>query len=87
MAKLLVTYDLNNPGQNYYALYDYLSEYDHIHPMESVWIIRTNKDCKSVRNEILSQILDPNDKLYIANVDRSSAWHGFTNQETAWIKK
>ena len=71
----IITYDLCNEEKNYDDLYEYIksfSEYAHI--TESVWIITTDKKCKTIRDEI-NGIVDSDDKIFVAELTGTSAWH------------
>ena len=83
MAKLLVTYDLSEPGQNYNDLYALIRTYAHTHITESSWGISTDKTVAEVRDH-LKQALDNNDKLFIT---RMNGWasHGLPKSVTDWL--
>lgn len=71
---LLVTYDLNKPGKDYSELYKAIkaASNDHIHPLESVWILDTNHSAKVV-SDYLRNHIDSNDNLFVARLTRESA--------------
>ena len=77
MKRLLISYDLMRPGQNYDDLIDYLKSYKHVKPLLSLWLIATNKSAETVRDEIVNgQLIDRNDKLVVINTTGdAAAWH------------
>lgn len=76
MNRLLISYDLIRPGQDYEDLIDYLKSYRHAKPLYSVWLIVTNKSAKAVRDELVDKLLDKNDKVIVVDATGDSAyWH------------
>jgi len=76
MAILLVTYDLKQPGRNYQPLYDYFTQFNRCHGLESVWLIETNKTCVQVRDD-LTRLIDSNDVTYVQRISTDWAAFGF----------
>lgn len=76
MKRLLISYDLMRPGQNYDKLIKYIEDYPkHAHPLQSVWLIATDKETDTIRDEIVEYLLDKNDKLIVVDTTaRASAW-------------
>jgi hypothetical protein len=64
------------PGQNYDKLIDYIESCpNHAHPLQSVWLIATDKEPDTVRDEIAVFLIDNNDKLIVVDTtNRPSAW-------------
>ncbi len=64
------------PGQNYDKLIEYIESYPkHAHPLLSVWLIATDKEPGTVRDDITTFLTDSNDKLIVVDTtDRASAW-------------
>ncbi len=81
-----MTYDLNAPGSDYNAVYDYLRSLGAwARPTESTWLIKTDKTVAQLRNELKNQI-DENDKVFIIDVTgRACAWSGLNDQVSQWI--
>lgn len=74
MTVLLVTYDLNNPGQSYAPLIKYIKSHSWARLSESTYAIRTDDSPVSVRDRI-RQIVDANDNVYVINLKRPfSGW-------------
>lgn len=75
MKRLLISYDLMRPGQDYDDLIDYLESYSqHAHPLMSVWLIATTKNTDTVRDEIV-ELLDSNDKLIVVDTTgKAASW-------------
>lgn len=83
--RLLISYDLVDPGQNYDDVYDYMQKFIKARsPLESVWVVKTNKTINKVRDE-LKGIVDKNDKILVVNItDRGAAWNNIDSDD--WIK-
>jgi len=75
MRRLLISYDLLSPGQNYDDLIDYLEGYvKHAHPLMSVWLIATSKSVATVRDEITA-LLDKDDKVIVVDTTgKGASW-------------
>lgn len=73
MSVLLVTYDLRAPGRNYDALHNYLkTNFTYCKGMESVWLLDTNVEPGSLRDQ-LRKVVDANDKILVIRVTRQWA--------------
>lgn len=65
---LLISYDLNKPGQNYSALYEEIKSYGTWwHHLDSTWLIETNETPTQCAEKIRKH-LDANDNLLIIEV-------------------
>ena len=75
MNRLLISYDLVAPGQNYDDLIDYLEGYaKHAHPLMSVWLVGANKSTDTVRDEIAA-LLDKDDKVIVVDTTgKAASW-------------
>lgn len=67
MTIFSVSYDLNNPGQKYAALYQELQKTDHLHHLDSNWLVSTNETAENLSSR-LRKHLDDNDNLLIIKV-------------------
>ena len=86
MNRLLISYDLIAPGRNYDDIYDYLTNFsEYARPLESLWVVKTNKEYSEVRNEIVNNYLDQNDKLLVVDITGCAAsWFNIPAKD--WIK-
>ena len=83
---LLITYDLNKPGQDYPGLYDALKSSGWWwHHLDSIWIVKTSNGPEYWYNTLAS-IIDKNDYLFIIELKRNyfgclpkEAWGWLTN--------
>jgi hypothetical protein len=81
-----VSYDLRNPGRDYGELYRYLNQFEHCHPLESLWLIDTAEAPSEVRDQI-ADIIDTNDGVLVIDVTgRASAWQKLNDACGDWIK-
>lgn len=83
MAKYLITYDLNKPGQDYSGLYAAIQGLGlYKHPLDSTWFVKTSKTGENIR-DALKQKIDGNDKLFVTEV---SGWASFNLPDLAkWL--
>ena len=63
--KIIVSYDLRAPGQNYTSFYRALRCLEAVKITESCWLIHSQKNVFELR-DYLSQFLDYNDILFVA---------------------
>ncbi len=86
MNKILVTYDLigGEPIDSYKKIYNYLSKFDAIKPLESVWILKTSKEADVIRDEI-GKLIDSDDKLFVCKYV-ASARKWLTAQQSQRLK-
>lgn len=76
MSAVLITYDLNKPGQNYSALHDKIKSLGPWwHYLESTWIVSTTKTPSQVWDHISSAV-DKSDRALVIDItlDRYSGW-------------
>lgn len=82
-----ISYDLNNPGQNYDDLIDAIKKYGtYCKINKSDWIICTNDKAKIIRDN-LKKYLDSNDRLFVGGLSGEGAWSGYASSTTDWLKK
>lgn len=85
MSVLLVTYDLNSPGQKHQKVLDQIKTHDYVKLSESSYAINTNKSTKALYEEF-EQNIDDNDRLYI--IPMMQEWWGFGLKSTnQWLTK
>lgn len=84
MRAFLITYDLNQPGQNYKKLFEAIESYGtHWHFMQNAWVIRSSNSASQVR-DYLKQFIDANDKLFVTRLSET-AWAGFNTKGNTWL--
>lgn len=75
MAVLLVTYDLDKPGQNYKDILEAIKSYPWARLSESSYAIRTNQSPQDMFGR-LKAFLDGNDSLYVVTMKKPYAGYG-----------
>lgn len=66
---LLISYDLNRPGQDYQDLIAAIKAYGNwAHVLKSTWLIRTTQTADQVSTD-LRKHMDPNDNLLVIEVN------------------
>jgi hypothetical protein len=85
--KMNTIYDLISPGRDYQPVYDYIeATHFYARPLESLWLIRTNKSAATVRDE-LKELVDTNDKVLTVDVTGDGWATNFSDAHTDWMKK
>lgn len=87
MSCLLITYDLNKPGQNYSGLYDEIKSLGSAwwHHLDSTWLVRTSLSANDAADRIKKRI-DDSDSLLVLNVT-NDAYSGWLSQDAwDWLK-
>ena len=84
-----INYDLRKQ-RNYEELYNKIKSYSKwSHPLESCWIVVTDKSAVEIRND-LQTVLDGDDGLLVTRLQGEAAWQkvrGDHNSEmTTWLK-
>ncbi len=83
----LISYDLRMPGHDYSALYDEikaLGEWQH--PMESTWVVKSDKLTPSAIRERLMEKCDSNDSLFVIDITTSDYSGWLPKTFWAWYK-
>ena len=84
MAALLITYDLNSPGQNHKEVLEKIKTYPWVKLSESSYAIKTNETPQDVYS-LFQSLLDSNDNLLIITL--TNPWYGKASQEVLnWLK-
>lgn len=82
MKKILVSYDLKAPGKDYKKVYTYFESFsDRIKPLESVYILFTNKTPSEIIDDLIT-LVDTNDRLLAVDIS-SSDWSTYKLPKTA----
>ena len=87
MAKILVTYDLRQPGRDYTKLFDAIkaSGTTYWHCLDSVWIIITASALPTVR-DYLKEFIDVNDDLVVLGLNGNWATYGLSDECNNWLR-
>ncbi|HVV77124.1 MAG TPA: hypothetical protein VHC43_13920 [Mycobacteriales bacterium] len=88
MATLLVSYDLNKPGQGYEDLIARLKSFGAWwHYLDSTWLIASPQPASEVRDALLP-LIDDNDELLVINVtgDEWASWMPGNGANT-WLEE
>jgi hypothetical protein len=88
MGCLLVTYDLNKPGQNYKDLHEAIKGLGSAwwHYLDSTWLVRTALSANQASDKLLP-VIDKSDSLLVLNVS-GDAYAGWLEQDAwNWIKE
>jgi len=80
-----VSYDLNNPGQNYETLIEEIKKSPgYCKILKSTWLISTSEDARQLGERLLKK-MDENDSLFVSKVDRDH--YGWLPQSVwDWVK-
>ena len=86
MTTYIIGYDLNKV-KNYPDLIEAIKSLSTTwwHHLDSTWIVVTNKSAEDIRNILMSHI-DGDDELLVVKSGRESAWVGFNNDGSNWLK-
>lgn len=86
MSRMIITYDLSNPGRDYDTLIARIKSYGAwAHITESSWAIVTNHTPVGVRDNLKAAI-DDNDKLLVGILG-TAAWIRLPSNVSDWLKK
>ncbi len=89
MNTFLISYDLGLPKtiSDYHILTEYIKSFVYwAKPLQSVWLIKTDKSAAQVRDEIKIRI-DSNDKVLVMDVTGTSwATYNVSQKVTDWVK-
>jgi hypothetical protein len=82
-----ITYDLSKPGQKYTQLREKIEAFGNwCHAAESTWIVSSTLSDLQIR-DLLTPVLDGNDKLIVTELTGSWASWGLDAERTDWLKK
>lgn len=82
-----INYDLRKQ-RNYDALYQKIKAYGKwCHPLESCWMVVTEKSAVQIRDELLS-VMDSDDGLLVTRLKGEAAWRKLNSNTkmTNWLK-
>jgi len=88
MSCLLITYDLNKPGQNYDDLYKEIKGLGASwwHYLDSTWLVSTNLTADQAASRLL-KVLDKSDHVLVLNVTGDDHQGWLPQEAWNWIKK
>jgi hypothetical protein len=88
MPAYIISYDLNQPGQNYSNLYDAIKAQgsSHWRMLDSTWIVVSAKSAVQIRDNLIVH-LDDNDKILVLKSGIEAAWGGFNDKGSKWLKE
>ena len=85
MNTYLISYDLRN-NRDYNVLYDWIRSYKtYSKILESLWVIKTNKNSQTVYNH-LSTLIDSDDWIFIVKSWREANWNNVLST-SEWLQK
>lgn len=77
-----INYDLRKK-RNYQPLYDQIRSYGNwAHPLESCWIVASNKNAQQIRDELAS-LVDSDDGLLVTRLQDEAAWRGLNYEASS----
>lgn len=86
MATFLIGYDLNKPSQEYSDLISAIKSIGGWwHHLDSTWIVKSDKNCKEIRDQ-LKPYIDANDELLVVRLSGEGAWSGINEKGSKWLK-
>jgi len=80
----LVSYDLDQPGQNYEILIGRLKQYNAKRVLYSQWVLQTTLTAIQLRDDLKAYV-DSNDRLLITRV--TNDWASYNLMDTESFKK
>jgi hypothetical protein len=87
MPTLLITYDLNSPGQKYEPLHETIkAQGDWWHYMESTWLVVTSKTPKDVF-AALNEHIDGTDRAIVVGISSREYSGWLTDEAWEWLRK
>lgn len=87
MSAVLITYDLNKPGQNYALLHEKIKALGTWwHYLDSTWIVVTSLTASQVFDK-LKPAVDAADHVLVLNVSGDSYSGWLTQEAWDWLKK
>lgn len=89
MKYYLISYDLKASGGNYSSLYEAIKSFgDCRHPMESMWVVRTDDSNTAVAiREKLKEHLQSGDVVFVVNITDSEYAGWLASSFWEWYKK
>jgi hypothetical protein len=85
MSVLLITYDLNKPGQDYEDVHKYIKQFSWARISESSYAIETNLTPDQIYQGI-SKFIDKTDRVYIITLDAPYSGQG-PQEVNQWLSE
>lgn len=87
MAALLITYDLNKPGQDYDGLFDEIKSFGTWwHYLDSTWIVDTSLSVSAAADRIRAKV-DNSDHFLVLNITGDARQGWLPKDAWAWINE
>jgi hypothetical protein len=87
MAKLLITYDLNQPGRDYARIIGRIKQYPNwCHALESLWFVISDAGAAAVRDDLMTYVDSSTKILVIDTTGDFMAWTGLSTEVSEWLK-
>jgi len=87
MNTLCIYYDLNDPQHQYNTLINYLEQFKgYAQAGSRVWFVNSDKDCKTVRDDINELGMPEGDRIIVFKVGNDWQSHGLKPETANWIK-
>lgn len=88
MNTILVSYDLQAPEKDYEKLWEHLKSYPNwARPLESFWLIKTDRTPNQMKEIIRDYYIDRDDKIFVVDVNgKAASWHNLSEKISEWIK-
>ena len=89
MAVMLITYDLNTPGQKYEKLYEAIKAEanGYTHLLDSTWLIVSSSTVSDVSRRIRAAALDDGDHIFVVKVGGANRAGWLPKSKWDWIDK
>jgi hypothetical protein len=88
MSVYAITYDLHNPGQKYEELSEKIKSLGSwMKHFDSFWLLSTTSYTAGEIRDALKEVVDTNDKIFVAKLSGSWASYNVQKSGTDWIKK
>ena len=87
MATFVISFELNRPSLNYDKLRSAVESAENWwHCLDKTWIVQTDATATDIATEMWA-LMDPTDKLFVAQLGTDTAWAGFTGRCEKWLSK
>ena len=82
MKTIQVNCELKQPAHYYTALYDYMESYERAsHPLDSMWLVKTDKSIPQVRDEV-RRLVDDGDEILVFDVTGAACASNYNDTTT-----